>query len=922
MSGLRILKNQAKIFKYELQNDTRGAQNIGFAVWLKGELDYKRLSETLSRIHKEHDALCMSFGIAEDGYIIHKENKMVDGFKTHDFTRYKADIRMEKVFSEIRKWNAKPIDIFNENLYEFHLYQLSSDEHILFIKANHLLSDGPSIRAIYGKLASYYSGQEVVSSGSWSDFIQERQNYEESIRGKEDGKYWEDLIKNEKMYVSYDEIKKASLEIVSAKESYILSHQDLQKIADENKTSVFNIMLFLYAYALARIFNKDGFIVNYTIADRFESKNVYLAGYTTSNVPCVLRNIKSSSCELLLRKCVIDFEEAFKHYKMADVLSNAQFTISYLTKTVKLPEWKNLESEVYPIESEVSCKDTSYSLMCMENEQGDITINIIADRDIYRKNFNDKVIRTMKEVFDELRNIDHTRLPLTATQQYYLHKEYPDNPGAFNIGNGLHIKGEADVGRMKAAIEKLYDRYDAFRLVFHLKDGGYFVLKDNVNIKIPVYEAKGATHEEQLKYAREKSCRMVTEPIMLSKDGMARFWIIKIGLDELVVGYSINHLVSDGMSFALMEETLSKLYEDPDREDMTLPNSFAEFLKEKKEALFRDTSLKSREYWRKRMIEYKDPIIIEPKVKEKEALSMVYAKIEVDRSKISVIANKSKTSNFHVIYEMWHIALAEVMKQNDIALRYAFSGRINKKDMDLFGLVAHGVTMRSNYHRDDNWKSIMEEHMKIYNEDMRHVAFADIVPVREFVMSYVDNTARQGRSNFGGDKFLAQFGLTSTYFTGRYLAVMVVEEESKITLYPYCDTATYGRELIMQLKATCNHYMETIYEDAMQGEWRPLSALCLDDTFILEQPMKTVSTSNYKNALDTVYELISSNLEFEGKLNEDDNFFELGGNSYKAFCIVNNLPEKYSGKLNISDFYDCNTLGDIAEILVSNRESN
>lgn len=150
----------------------------------------------------------MSFGIAEDGYIIHKENKMVDGFKTHDFTRYKADIRMEKVFSEIRKWNAKPIDIFNENLYEFHLYQLSSDEHILFIKANHLLSDGPSIRAIYGKLASYYSGQEVVSSGSWSDFIQERQNYEESIRGKEDGKYWEDLIKNEKMYVSYDEIKK------------------------------------------------------------------------------------------------------------------------------------------------------------------------------------------------------------------------------------------------------------------------------------------------------------------------------------------------------------------------------------------------------------------------------------------------------------------------------------------------------------------------------------------------------------------------------------------------------------------------------------------------------------------------------------------------------------------------------------------
>ena len=79
---------------------------------------------------------------------------------------------------------------------------------------------------------------------------------------------------------------------------------------------------------------------------------------------------------------------------------------------------------------------------------------------------------------------------------------------------------------------------------------------------------------------------------------------------------------------------------------------------------------------------------------------------------------------------------------------------------------------------------------------------------------------------------------------------------------------------------------------------------------------------NELNVKREVEKDIKTDLEDFNKLNEDDNFFELGGNSYKAFCIVNNLPEKYSGKLNISDFYDCNTLGDIAEILVSNRESN
>ena len=653
MAELRILKNQAKLFKYELQKDTRGAQNIGFSVYLKGKLDNKVLSEALSRICEEDDALRMCFGIGEEGYIIHKENKIVESLRIHNCTRYDEDIRLEKVFDEIRKLNAQPMDIFNDNLYEFHLYQLSSDRHILFIKASHLIADGPSIRAIYGKLAAYYSKQEVVTSGNWSNFIKERQAYMESRKGRGDREYWENLVRKEDMYVSYEDVKKVSLEEAPMKENYVLAYDSLQKVAGENKTSVFNVVLYLYAHALARLFDKDTFAVNYTISDRFKSKNMYLAGFTTTNVPCVLRKIKNSSGEALLRKSIGDFEEAFKHFRMADILPNAQFTISYLTKTVKLPEWKGIESTIYPIKNEVSGKDMSYTLMCIENEKGDININVIADRDIYSESFNEKVIRTMKKTFEDLGAIDYTRLPLTLTQQYYIHKEYPDNPGAFNMGNCLHIKGEADIARMKKAIEKLYKRYDAFRMVFHPEEGGYFVLKENIFIDIPVYEARGNSYRERLKYAKKKSCKLVAEPILLSEEGMARFWIIKVNEDELVIGYSINHIISDGMSFALMEEALSKLYENPDREDMVPSNSFADFLREKKDALLSDKSLMSRQYWNKRMEGYKDPVIPEPKTKETGELSMLYAKIEVDRNKISEIANKSKTSNFHVVYEIW-----------------------------------------------------------------------------------------------------------------------------------------------------------------------------------------------------------------------------------------------------------------------------
>ncbi|HRU97889.1 MAG TPA: phosphopantetheine-binding protein [Ruminococcus sp.] len=69
------------------------------------------------------------------------------------------------------------------------------------------------------------------------------------------------------------------------------------------------------------------------------------------------------------------------------------------------------------------------------------------------------------------------------------------------------------------------------------------------------------------------------------------------------------------------------------------------------------------------------------------------------------------------------------------------------------------------------------------------------------------------------------------------------------------------------------------------------------------------------NVREMLQELWKETLELEDIPKEEDNFFDLGGNSYKAFFLVENLPEEYKDKVELTDFYDCETFGEMVDII-------
>ena len=81
------------------------------------------------------------------------------------------------------------------------------------------------------------------------------------------------------------------------------------------------------------------------------------------------------------------------------------FTLSYLSETIKLPEWNGLEVIRHPFNGKQNYGDMTYTLICSEQKDF-VELVVNTDRRIYRQEFDYMLFRTMKKklnsIFGEL----------------------------------------------------------------------------------------------------------------------------------------------------------------------------------------------------------------------------------------------------------------------------------------------------------------------------------------------------------------------------------------------------------------------------------------------------------------------------------------------------------------------------------------
>ncbi|WP_307250427.1 amino acid adenylation domain-containing protein [Croceifilum oryzae] len=156
---------------------------------LKGEIDLKRLEETILCFLKKHDSFRLHF---------FEENQEVYQMVS-DFTLEKIDFfdfsQDEDPLYRCNQWIQqeieKPFSMINNDLFYLAIYRTSESCYGLFVKVHHLIFDGWSIHILAKQICEMYEGiEDGHRAGSYLDYIAKEQQYLQSERLLKNKEFW------------------------------------------------------------------------------------------------------------------------------------------------------------------------------------------------------------------------------------------------------------------------------------------------------------------------------------------------------------------------------------------------------------------------------------------------------------------------------------------------------------------------------------------------------------------------------------------------------------------------------------------------------------------------------------------------------------------------------------------------------------
>lgn len=501
--------------------------------------------------------------------------------------------------------------------------------------------------------------------------------------------------------------------------------------------------------------------------------------------------------------------------------------------------------------------------------------------------------------------MNREKFNLNVTQDFIAQIELkPDCAGSLNLASGFLLRGDYDLSRMDRAVRRLYRRHEAMRMIFGREGETLFLtLAPETDRGLQVIELQGATRESRYEEALADAKRRVNEPVMVSGDVMYRFWAYEVAEDTLFLAYLANHVVTDGSSVALVAFELSALYEDPDREDLPPGKGYASFIRERELFLQSDEGESQVAYWEGIMDGYRGPEIPKPQAEETRS-GWEYATYTLPLKQLNRIARAGRTSVFNVVLLMHQLVLAEYSGQNDIAVTYAYADRFKQDYQYTVGFLAHGILSRQTFTPESSWQELLLAQRGMMNSDMRNLGGSDVVPIQEFKLSYIPDSSGQAGGFFAGFDVTPVQLHTNHCFGDYFHAIMAVEVGGELMLYPYCDSRYYSVDFNMAFV----HSMKRCTGLLLAQENPKVAEL-----FSAE----TAESQREEEIRALLAQLWQRALESDAAPGGEDNFFDLGGNSFKAFFVLENLPEPYKSKLEMNDFYDCESFDEMLRCMLS-----
>ncbi|MFC9294745.1 amino acid adenylation domain-containing protein [Streptomyces sp. NPDC057011] len=309
---------------------------------------------------------------------------------------------------------------------------------------------------------------------------------------------------------------------------------------------------------------------------------------------------------------------------------------------------------------------------------------------------------------------------------------------AYNETSALHVTGPLDLPALRAAVQDLADRHEAFRSSLHL-DGADLRVDVAPQVAVGLAEEDLTGSAEPLAQAARRAAELGAEPFDLERAPLLRAVLLTVAADERVLVLVTHHTVADGLSQDVLDLDLSECYaarlagKEPD----PLPQTA---LRPRDHALWQRATAghpvlaAGLDHWRARLDGAPTETHLPTGAPRPASFTHLGGRVNRAtgaelRAAVERLAREAGTTPYAVCLLALALLLSRRTGQRDVLIGSPFSGRPSREAEDVIGFFTNTVVMRVTLDDQPDPLSLLRTVDERIQEGLEHqyVAFNDVV---------------------------------------------------------------------------------------------------------------------------------------------------------------------------------------------------
>ena len=286
-----LTNSQKSIWVTEQYYKGSSINNICGTAIIDEQVDFEKLKESIQIVCKKHDNFWLEFKLNEgnvEQVLSEKKEIQIDTINIAG---------KNQLESERNKIVKTKFQLENSKLFKFYIFKFKNGEGAFMLNIHHLISDAWTLAFICNEIIKTYSAlkqnKEIETKAIYSyiDYIKSEQEYQKSEKFNKDKQYWIENFKIIPEVATIPGSKKDKIDVSNPRgkrQQYQIKKVDVAKIkkyCKENRISLYNFFMAIYAIYIGEISNLDEFVIGTPILNRTNFKEKQAAGMFINMAP-------------------------------------------------------------------------------------------------------------------------------------------------------------------------------------------------------------------------------------------------------------------------------------------------------------------------------------------------------------------------------------------------------------------------------------------------------------------------------------------------------------------------------------------------------------------------------------------------------------------------------------------------------------